>query len=103
MTDIFGYYQDGVWRSMNEVIAKREPLYTHDYIVKLLKTGDIVLQRDSPDGFIYIYNSFDEISPINQDLAKQVIRSDFRIVRQDWVEGWTYGNKTGKTRWIIEN
>ena len=74
-------------------------MWTKEQILRQLKTGDIQLKRDTSDGFVYIEDSYGEISPINQDLAKQVTR-DPHVTQERWREGWNGAVDTGKVRWV---
>ena len=73
-------------------------LWTEDWLLCLMRCQDAYLQRDRPDSFIYVVDVMGGITPINQALAKQVIRKP-SIYQERWREGWVEARDTGKVRW----
>jgi hypothetical protein len=73
-------------------------LWTESYILKLMKLGELTLHRDTHDGFIYMMDSYDDILPINQALAKSVIKNP-AVYQERWREGWVETRDVGKVRW----
>ncbi len=74
------------------------PFWTKEYLINLMRCQDCSLQRDEKDGFIYVVHVIDDFMPINQELAKQVIRMP-GIVQERWREGWVETRDIGKVRW----
>ena len=76
----------------------KSQLWTKESILRLMTLGELTLHRDKSDGFIYMTDSYGGILPINQDLAKQVIK-DNRVYQERWREGWNEAKDIGKVRW----
>jgi len=80
-------------------MSKSPELFDYDYLLHLMKLGEIVLQQESKDGFIYAIDSYGDVLAINQAIAKQVIKNPL-VLQERWREGWNETKETGRVRWL---
>jgi hypothetical protein len=83
-------------------------MYTKERIIRLMSQGDIWLQRDHPDGFIYVVwrdetkkTEHDRRDLIDQRMAKQIIALSPQVYQERWRQGWAETKETGAVRWCI--
>ena len=78
-------------------------LISVDELFRLLKCGDIWIERNDIGVFFYVVDAATgTIQTINQDVAKNVTNMS-AIVMQRWYEGWGSPTATGIMRWIHVN